>query len=65
MKLLVIFFGDETSKIFKYAFDKKIVFTEKSFQLDGNSEVEVYILNEKEVLNGIIFEPRKYYFKLI
>lgn len=52
MKLLKILLGDETSKIYKYSFEKKILFAEKSFQLDGNSEVEENILNEKEVLNG-------------
>jgi hypothetical protein len=51
MKLLEMLLGDETSKICKYSFEKKILFAEKSFQLLGNSEVEVYILNEKEVFN--------------
>ena len=52
MKLLEMLFGEETSKICKYSFEKKILFAEKSFQLVGNSEVEEYILNEKEALNG-------------
>ena len=52
MKLLKMLLGDETSKICKYSFEKKILFAEKSFQLVGNSEVEEYILNEKEALNG-------------
>lgn len=52
MKLLEILLGEETSKICKYSFEKKILFAEKSFQLVGNSEVEEYILNEKEALNG-------------
>ena len=55
MKLLEILLGEETSKICKYSFEKKILFAEKSFQLVGNSEVEEYILNEKEALNGINF----------
>ena len=59
MKLLKILLGDETSKIYKYPFEKKILFAEKSFQLDGNSEVEENILNEKEVLNGNNFRGTK------
>ena len=59
MKLLEMLLGDETSKICKYSFEKKILFAEKSFQLLGNSEVEVYILNEKEVFNWIIFRATK------
>ena len=52
-------FVDETSKICKYSFEKKILFAEKSFQLPGNSEVEVNILNENEVLNGVNFRGTK------
>ena len=52
MKLLEMLLGEETSKICKYSFEKKILFAEKSFQFVGNSEVEEYILNEKEALNG-------------
>jgi len=59
MNLHLIFFGEDTSNTWRYSFDKKIVFKEKSFQLDGNSEVEVYILNEKEVLNGVNFQSTK------
>jgi len=55
MKLLKMLLGEETSKICKYSFEKKILFAEKSFQLVGNSEVEEYILNKKEALNGINF----------
>ena len=55
MKLLEMLLGEETSKICKYSFEKKILFAEKSFQLVGNSEVEEYILNEKEALKGINF----------
>ena len=55
MKLLKMLLGEETSKICKYSFEKKILFAEKSFQLVGNSEVEEYILNEKEALKGINF----------
>ena len=59
MKLLKILLGDETSKIYKYSFEKKILFTEKSFQLVGNSEVELYILNENKELNGDNFRGTK------
>jgi hypothetical protein len=62
MNLHVIFFGEDTSKICKYSFDKNTVFKEKSFQLDGNSEVEVYILNEKELLKVLIFQFTKVLF---
>ena len=55
MKLLKMLLGEETSKICKYSFEKKILFAEKSFQFVGNSEVEEYILNKKEALNGINF----------
>ena len=58
MKLLKMLLGEETSKICKYSFEKKILFAEKSFQLVGNSEVEEYILNEKEALKGINFLRR-------
>lgn len=59
MKLLEILVGDETSKICKYSFEKKILFAEKSFQLLGNSEVQLNILNENEVLNGNFFSGTK------
>ena len=59
IKLLEILVGDETSKICKYSFEKKILFVEKAFQLPGNSEVEVNILNENEVLNGNNFRGTK------
>lgn len=59
MKLLEILVGDETSKICKYSFEKKILFAEKSFQLFGNSEVQLNILNENEVLNGNFFSGTK------
>lgn len=59
IKLLEILVGDETSKICKYSFEKKILFAEKSFQLPGNSEVEVNILNENKVLNGNNFRGTK------
>lgn len=55
MKLLKMFFGEETSKICKYSFEKKILFAEKSFQLLGNSEIELNILNVNEEFNLIIF----------
>ena len=59
MKLLEILLGEETSKICKYSFEKKMLFAEKSFQLLGNSEVELKILNENEVFNWIIFRATK------
>ena len=59
MKLLEILLGEETSKICKYSFEKKILFAEKSFQLLGNSEVQLNILNENEVLNGNFFSGTK------
>jgi hypothetical protein len=51
MKLLEMLLGEETSKICKYSLEKKMLFAEKSFQLLGNSEVELKILNENEVFN--------------
>jgi hypothetical protein len=51
MKLLEMLLGEETSKICKYSLEKKMLFAEKSFQLLGNSDVELKILNENEVFN--------------
>ena len=59
MKLLEMLLGEETSKICKYSLEKKMLFAEKSFQLLGNSEVELKILNENEVFNRIIFRATK------
>jgi hypothetical protein len=56
MKLLEMLLGEETSKICKYSFEKKILFAEKSFQLSGNSEIELKILNENGHLNRRYFD---------